>query len=110
MADKDVLAAAVRELAKSSVWVAQVCEAWMLDDLSLYNPDLPVSEHSNRIEAIFINVQSQIGTYIMTAKFKRDKDQKPIQPHVIDTKFISRNDNTHHVEGRMSNFYSWWLS
>lgn len=102
--DKNIIEDSVRQLAPQCTWIAQIIEAWTLRDFSNYNPEMSISQHPEREEAIFVNVQSRMGMYMIAAQFKRDEQGKPLAPIVQTSKFIS-NDESSTVSGRMMNYY-----
>ena len=102
--DKDVLKVAMRSLAPRCTWIAQIAEAWTLTDPSTYDPTLAVSQHPDRSEGIYVTVQSRKGTYMIFSVFKRDKEEKPLRPTILQEKFVLHNDSLS-LGGRMMNYY-----
>ena len=103
--DKDVIEFVMRSMAPCCIWVAQIAEAWTLMNPTTYNPAMAVSQHPERAEGIFVNVQSRQGTYMITSVFKRDEQGTPLTPMIQEESFVSHNDSTQRLHGRMTNYY-----
>ncbi len=104
--DKDVIERAIRSMAPQCTWIAQVAEAWTLNDFSTYNPTLAVSEHPERAEGIFVNVQSRKGTYMIMSVFERDDQGNPLRPTIQNKGFVSHDESNIRFSGRMTNYYT----
>ena len=61
-----------------------VSEAWTLKEASL-PLRVPVSEHPNRVEGVFVQMASRHGDLILTTHFKRDKEHHPIRPRSVSS-------------------------
>lgn len=103
--DKDVIEQGIRSLAPQCTWIAQIVEAWTLTNASTYNPTLPVSQHPDRIEGIFVTVQSQQGTYMIMSVFERDQQGNPLTPTIKKEAFMTHNESKKYLTGRMTNYY-----
>lgn len=79
--EKDVTADAVREIFKKvgAVRCAFISEAWMLvGDKNNKMPEGPIREHPNRVEALVITVEDNVGVSIMGSyPILRPIDGKP---------------------------------
>ena len=104
--DKDVIERTIRGMAPHCTWIAQVAEAWTLTDASTYNPALAVSEHAERAEGVFVNVQSRQGTYMITSVFERDGQGNPLTPTIQAESFVSHDESKKRFSGRMTNYYT----
>ena len=103
--DKDAIELVMRSMAPRCIWIAQIAEAWTLMNAETYNPTMAVSQHPDRAEGIFVNVQSRQGTYMITSVFKRDEQGNPLKPIIQGESFVSHNDSTQILHGRMTNYY-----
>lgn len=103
--DKDVIEFVMRSMAPRCIWVAQIVEAWTLINPTTYNPAMAVSQHPERAEGIFVTVQSRQGTYMITSMFERDEQENPLTPMIQGESFVSHNDSTQSLHGRMTNYY-----
>ena len=81
---KERLGAFLRALASTGNYdaIAIVSEAWTLDASKEVTLPLqvPVSQHPNRVEGVFVQMASRHGDLMLTTHFKRDKASKPIRP------------------------------
>ena len=67
--------------------IAIVSEAWTLEPSKEESLPLrvPVSEHPNRVEGVFVQMASRHGDLMLTTHFKRDKANKPIRPRSVSS-------------------------
>ena len=67
--------------------IAIVSEAWTLEPSKEESLPLrvPVSEHPNRVEGVFVQMSSRHGDLMLTTHFKRDKANKPIRPRSVSS-------------------------
>lgn len=103
--DKNAVEMVMRSMAPHCIWIAQIAEAWTLVNPTTYNPALAVSQHPEKAEGIFVNVQSRQGTYMITSVFKRDEQGHPLAPTIQIGNFVSHNDSTQTLIGPMTNYY-----
>lgn len=84
---KERLGAFLRALASTGNYdaIAIVSEAWTLDASKEVTLPLqvPVSQHPNRVEGVFVQMASRHGDLMLTTHFKRDKASKPIRPRSV---------------------------
>jgi hypothetical protein len=84
---KERLGEFLRVLASTGMYgaIAIVSEAWTLDTSKEVSLPLrvPVSEHPNRVEGVFVQMASRHGDLMLTTHFKRDKAKKPIRPRSV---------------------------
>lgn len=86
---KERLGVFLRALASTGQYdaIAIVSEAWTLDPLlntSESDPlNVPVSEHPNRKEGVFVQLSSSHGDLLVTAHFDRDNNGHPIHPRHV---------------------------
>ena len=71
--------------------IAIVSETWTLDPSKEVSLPLqvPVPEHPNRMEGVFVQMASRHGDLMLTTHFKRDKEgqqaNKPIRPRRVSS-------------------------
>ena len=85
---KERLGEFLRALASTGAYdaIAIVSEAWTLDPSKESLPlRVPVSEHPNRVEGVFVQMASRHGDLMLTTHFKRDKANKPIRPRSVSS-------------------------
>ena len=86
---KERLGAFLRALASTGEYdaIAIVSEAWTLDPSKEISFPLrvPVSEHPNRVEGVFVQMVSRHGDLMLTTHFKRDDANKPIRPRSVSS-------------------------
>ena len=80
--DKEIFAQMLRRLAPHCQAIVMTSEAWTLVD---HDPTdgrltMPLAEHPDKKEGVFVQVSSTCGDYLLTSTFERDKDGRPVRP------------------------------
>ena len=82
--DKEHLGQVLRNLSRECNLIAIVDEAWICfvpeEDVKDDSMPMPIREHPERSEAIFVSVQSPLGEFVLIHKFGRDRLGKPLVP------------------------------
>lgn len=86
---KERLGAFLRVLASTGDYdvIAIISEAWTLDSSkeNAFPLQVPVSEHPDRVEGVFVHMASRHGDLMLTTRFKRDNGNNPIRPREISS-------------------------